>query len=60
MLQAILFYSGDTSDLLNKDDVMHKNGDGNTEEEKKKVEIKSELLQKKQCLPGIKPEASIN
>jgi hypothetical protein len=39
---------------------MNKNGDGNTEEEKKKVEIKSELLQKKQCLPGMEPEASIN
>jgi hypothetical protein len=35
------------------------NGNGKTRKAKKKVKIKSELLQKKKCLPGIKPEASI-
>jgi hypothetical protein len=60
MLQAILFYSGDTSDLIKEDEAMNNNGDDNMEKEKKKDKIKIELLQKKKGLPTIEPEASIN
>jgi hypothetical protein len=57
MLQAILFYSADTSDLIKEDDAMRNNDDCNNE--RGKVVITSELLQKKKCLQGIEPpEAS--
>jgi hypothetical protein len=39
---------------------MNNTADDNTEKEKKKDQIKIELLQKKKFLPGIKPEVFIN
>jgi hypothetical protein len=59
-LQAILFYSGDTSDLIKEDEAMNNNGDENMEEERKIVQIKNELIQKRKCLPGVDAETSIN
>jgi hypothetical protein len=44
MLQAVLFYSGDTSDLVREDESMSNNGDDNTEKEKQMVQIKSEMM----------------
>jgi hypothetical protein len=55
MLQAILFYSGDMSNLNNEHEGRNANDDGNTE--KGQSPLKNELLQKKKCLPSIKPEA---
>jgi hypothetical protein len=57
MLQAILFYSGDTSVLIKEDGTSMKEH-GDDSKEKGKVPKNVDPVQKKECLPGIEQEAT--
>ena len=57
MLQAILFFSGDTSAIIKEDGTSMKEH-GDDSKEKVKVPKNVDPVQNKECLPGIEQEAT--